>query len=300
MCNVVAYAHHKGVVHRDIKPDNIMLGPYGEIVVVDWGLAKLVGQKDEQRGSAVRLSGSGSTATQEGAIVGSPFYMSPEGAKGQPDAVVAQQLAIAERDGALTAATEELQAAIDLGPATAEMWRHLGAVHELRRAPNVAIDAYTRGLELDPKDTQLRNMRAWVHANSHELDAAQSDFEAILDSAPDNAEAHAGLGFVLADLGREDDSRREASVALLAATDNHLLLHNIACIYGRLSSAKPERCDEYENLAIALLQRAMSISRSSPRGLDANEITLLRNGSSFPDSLKRRPEFGGLLEVSRR
>lgn len=213
---------------------------------------------------------------------------------------VAQQLPIAERDGALSAATDELQAAIDLGPPTAEMWRHLGAVHELRSAPAVAIDAYTRGLKLDPQDPQLRNMRAWVHANSHELDAAQSDFEAILDSAPDNAEAHAGLGFVLAELGREDDSRREASVALLAATDDQLLLHNIACIYGRLSAAKPERSDEYENLAIALLQRAVSISRTNPMGLDANEITLLRSESSFPDSLKHRPEFGGLLEVSRR
>src|SRR6185436_19134713 len=87
VCNVVAYAHHKGVLHRDIKPDNVMLGPYGETVVLDWGLAKVIGQPDEARESYVRLSSGDSTATEDGAIVGSPCYMSPEVADGKPEAV---------------------------------------------------------------------------------------------------------------------------------------------------------------------------------------------------------------------
>ena len=87
ICNVVAYAHHKGVLHRDIKPDNVMLGPYGETLVVDWGLAKVIGQPEEVLTSGVRLPGSGSTATQDGAVVGSPAYVSPEGAEGRPEAV---------------------------------------------------------------------------------------------------------------------------------------------------------------------------------------------------------------------
>ena len=52
VCNAISYAHNRGVVHRDIKPANIMLGPYGETLVVDWGLAKSVGRPDEAAGRA--------------------------------------------------------------------------------------------------------------------------------------------------------------------------------------------------------------------------------------------------------
>lgn len=89
VCDAVAFAHAHGVIHRDLKPQNIMIGSFGEVLVLDWGVAKILRRPVSSEADTLLLPAAGKRhtdsddATSHGTVIGTRHYMSPEQARGE-------------------------------------------------------------------------------------------------------------------------------------------------------------------------------------------------------------------------
>ena len=116
VCLAVDFAHERGVLHRDLKPANIMLGDFGEVYVLDWGLAKI---EDAPELDDLTIPSSGESNTQVGAVLGTPGYASPEQLRSEAtrasdvyalgavlfEVLTGEKLHVADSGAALVAAT---------------------------------------------------------------------------------------------------------------------------------------------------------------------------------------------------
>jgi serine/threonine protein kinase len=147
LCDAVAFAHAHGVIHRDLKPENVMIGAFGEVLVLDWGVAKVRGDRQP-----VVAGLSNSVGTQHGTVLGTPGYMAPEQAAG--DSHVDQRADVYAIGAILTFLLPEAPRAVKAIAARAcqaEPDRRYASVAALaadvkRYAVGLPVDAYREGL----------------------------------------------------------------------------------------------------------------------------------------------------------
>lgn len=218
VCDAVGYAHDRGVVHRDLKPGNIMLGEHGETLVVDWGLANWFREADERQGeSKLALPpltySDDSEKTADGTLLGTPVYAPPEQLTGRTEEISpasdVYSLGVVLYEILTGSRPVEAETVVDL-VAKVEAGNHVPARERLREVP-AALDAICRkAYALDPK-------RRYASAN-----LLKQDVEAWLDDRPILAKPDS-----LADRSRRWSRRHPALVtgstlglvvALLAAT----------------------------------------------------------------------------------
>lgn len=240
VCEAVAYAHAAGVIHRDLKPGNIMVGDYGEVLVLDWGLARL----REVGSPFTDLSSDSSGAlTQDGSIPGTPWYMSPEQAAGAREA-----LSPASDVYALGAILYEIMVGL---PPHAE----LGPAEALRQARG--------GLRARPSEVLRARGRSGLTHPELEAILVRATALAPRERTPDAARLSAEVGAWL-----EGDWRREQALGLVSEAD--LLAPRIAELRSRA-----ERLAERASATLQLVPSSAPVSEKLTAWETLDEVARL-------------------------
>ena len=209
VCDAIAFAHGQGVLHRDLKPDNIMLGDFGEVLILDWGLAKLQAPEFWQETNLDEALLDSANETLCGSIFGTPAYMSPEQASGISEkidersdvySVGAILYNVLSLQGHLEAgSSDELLNRLRQAEPSALIWRLEGNKRENyphlnERLPASAIAVCEKALHVDPekryqKVSQLANELRKIQ-EGFAVEAEEANFLRLLALA---AKRHKGL-----------------------------------------------------------------------------------------------------------
>lgn len=286
VCQTLAYAHSRGVIHRDLKPANIMVGAFGEVQVMDWGLAKVLAEGESPpppspEVSEIRTARSddsgGSTGssshTQFGSVLGTLAYMPPEQALGEIDQL--DQRADVFGLGAILC--EILTGRPPYVAASVEQLRRMAVRADLTEAlaslDRCGADEELRGLARRALSAELAERPADAGVLAGELAAYREGVDTRLRQA-ELAEAQAVTRAV------EERSRRKLALALSGALLTVLAVGVIGTTWGllRASSALREENKAKENLRRELYVADLQLANQmweSDNGTAKNVATLL-------------------------
>ncbi len=207
VCDALSYAHAQSILHRDIKPANVMVGEFGEVVVMDWGLAKQLGPE----AVTSPISRSGRRVTGRGTVLGTPAYMPPEQAGGDTSAMDERSDVYAL--GALMYELFTLQPP-HAGTSTIEV---LASV--IARDPVAPEELVVAGQPRVPREISLIIQRAMAREKEQRFASARDlheKIQAYLEGRADVVCVHTAVKRALGRLATFVDEHHRLAITLLA------------------------------------------------------------------------------------